>query len=321
MSELLVVKDDALINARYELDLTEQRLILFAISYVRKLGVSNSDLVIRIHASDYMKNFNVEKHAAYEALKNASSSLFERQFIYLKTDISTGEGELIRSKWVERVSYIEELAMLEVIFTSDVFSLITRLEDNFTSYQLKQVNKFTSKYGVRLYELLISWRDFGKTPVFEILELRYKLGVKENEYKTMANFKSRVLEPAIRQINEFTDINASYKQYKQGCKISGFEFTFKNKLKRGGKSTLQGKDTSNVLTKLSDRHIEYYASELSKQHSLYDLAGNMNSEEFEMWIVSVLKNKESIRYETAMRMYKSLRDLTDYKSSISELKL
>ena len=45
----------------------------------------------------------------------------------------------------------------------------------------------------------------------------------------MSNFKSRVLDPAINQINEHTDINVNYDQHKQGRIITGFSFTFKFK--------------------------------------------------------------------------------------------
>ena len=45
----------------------------------------------------------------------------------------------------------------------------------------------------------------------------------------MHHFKSRVLEAAISQINEHTDIKATYEQHKQGRTITGFSFKFKQK--------------------------------------------------------------------------------------------
>jgi plasmid replication initiation protein len=45
-----------------------------------------------------------------------------------------------------------------------MLSFITRLEEHFTSYQIKQVAQLTSKYAIRLYELLIAWREVGKVP-------------------------------------------------------------------------------------------------------------------------------------------------------------
>jgi plasmid replication initiation protein len=42
----------------------------------------------------------------------------------------------------------------------------------------------------------------------------------------MDNFKNRVLDVAINQINEHTDIKATYEQHKHGRKIIGFSFSF-----------------------------------------------------------------------------------------------
>ncbi|MCC6137703.1 MAG: replication initiation protein, partial [Bdellovibrionaceae bacterium] len=89
--------------------------------------------------------------------------------------------------------------------------------------------QLTSKYAVRLYELIISWRERGNVPFTGLKELRLKLGVEDNEYPTMDNFKRRVLDPSIKQINKHTDIIADYTQHKAGRTITGFSFTFTQK--------------------------------------------------------------------------------------------
>ncbi|HMY01532.1 MAG TPA: replication initiation protein RepM, partial [Agitococcus sp.] len=222
-----VVKDNALIDASYNLELTEQRLILLAILNARETGQGiDANSVLRIHASDYMSHFDVDKHASYEALKNAVSNLFGRQFSYTEKDELTGKSKQVRSRWVQKIAYIDDIGVLELAFTMDVVPLITRLEQHFTSYQLEQVAQLTSKYAVRLYELIISWRERGNVPFTGLKELRLKLGVEDNEYPTMDNFKRRVLDHSIKQINTHTDIIANYEQHKAGRVITGFSFSF-----------------------------------------------------------------------------------------------
>ena len=174
----LIVKDNALINASYNLDTVEQRLILLAILQARETRTGiDANTRLRIHASDYMSRFNVNKHAAYKALKTAVTNLFGRQFSYQTIDEKTGKSKKVISRWVQNISYIDDAATLEVTFTMDVVPLITRLEKQFTSYQLKQVTQLTGKYAIRLYELLIAWREVGKTPIFEVSDFRSKLGL------------------------------------------------------------------------------------------------------------------------------------------------
>ena len=57
-------------------------------------------------------------------------------------------------------------------------------------------------YSVRLYELLIQWKTAVKTPVFELSLFRGQMGLNDDEYKDMSNFKKRVLDLAINEINE-----------------------------------------------------------------------------------------------------------------------
>ncbi len=149
----LVVKDNALMNASYNLETSEQRLILLAIMNARETGQGiTADSKLEIHASDYAKHFNVSTDAAYKVLKDAVNNLFERKFSYVAEYKKTGKTGIVRSRWVSRVFYVDTLAILEITFAPDVVPLVTRLEEHFTSYQLKQVSQLTGKYAIRLYE-------------------------------------------------------------------------------------------------------------------------------------------------------------------------
>lgn len=256
MKNGLVVKDNALINASYNLELTEQRLIMLAIINARESGHGiTADSKLEIHASDYTNLFNVSIDASYKALKEAVNNLFNRQFSYIAEYKRTGKTGIVRSRWVSRIFYVDDLALLEITFAPDVVPLITRLEEHFTSYQIKQIAHLTSKYATRLYELLIAWREVGKVPQIEIGEFRNRLGLLENEYTAMHNFKKRVLEPSIQQINEYTDINVTYEQHKKGRIITAFSFNLKQKPK-----AKQIEPRADVLT---EKQILFFAHKLA----------------------------------------------------------
>jgi plasmid replication initiation protein len=68
--------------------------------------------------------------------------------------------------------------------------------------------------------LLIAWREVGKTPIFEVSDFRSKLGLTSDDYPRLDTFKRRVLESAVKQINEHTDI-IEVEQHKEGRSISG----------------------------------------------------------------------------------------------------
>ena len=224
----LVVKDNALINASYYLSLTEQRLILLAIIQARaeKKTTGNE---FKVKVSSYINAYGVADATAYEAIQKATETLRTRYFTFER--VVDGEPERVVSNWVQSIAYAENSSYIKIKFTDDVMPLITKLEKHFTSYQLEQVKDLTSIYAIRLYEMIIQWRATGKTQQIPIDELRYKLGIEPDQYKQMVNFKKKVLDFAINQINEHTDIKASYEQHKQGRSITGFTFSFKQKPK------------------------------------------------------------------------------------------
>lgn len=242
MRKDLITQDNALINASYNLDLAEKRLILLAIAKSRKVGQAiNSYESINIHASEYADSFKVERQASYWALMSASESLFKRYFIYKK--INKNNNEVIyKSRWISRINYVNKESIVEVIFAPDVIPFISQLEKCFTSYFLEDIAGLTSIYAIRLYELIIAWKSSHQTPVFEIKDFREKLGIGEFEYQAMNDFKKRVLNIAIKQINEHTNIQIEVEQHKRGRAISGFSFFFSEIKPKAD----DGKDTKTV---------------------------------------------------------------------------
>lgn len=293
---MLVVKDTALINASYNLELVEQRLILIAIVEAREKGKGiNADDPLTIHASTYIKTFNVEKHSAYTSLKAACKSLFSRQFSYEEIN-ENGNVTQYTSRWVSKIGYTNNEATVQIIFAPDVVPLITRLEKHFTSYEIEQVAQLHSKYSTRLYELLIAWRSVGKTPVIEIETLRKQLGILDSEYKIFSNFKLRVLDPAIKQINEHTDINATYEQYKNGRKIIGFLFKFKHKNKPYKPKNERDENTLDIFTKMTDAQRNFFAHKLSEMPEMSSYSqGTESYQQFAIRIADMLLDPQKFR--------------------------
>ena len=300
MKNGLVVKDNALLNASYNLELTEQRLIMLAIINARESGQGiTADSKLEIHASDYAKLFNVSIDASYKALREAVNNLFNRQFSYTAEYKRTGKTGIVRSRWVSRIFYVDDLALLEITFAPDVVPLVTRLEEHFTSYQAKQVAHLTSKYATRLYELLIAWREVGKVPQIEIGEFRNRLGLLDDEYTAMHNFKKRVLEPSIQQINEHTDINVTYEQHKKGRLISGFSFRLKQKQQPKIEKPVDPKrdpNTPDFFIPMTDAQRHLFAHKLSEMHEMSEYSvGTESYEDFAKRIAEMLLEPEKFR--------------------------
>ena len=311
----LVVKDNALINASYNLDLVEQRLILLAIVEARESGRGiNANKPLRVHASSYVNQFNVSRQTAYQALKDACRDLFARQFSYQEKR-EKGVAN-VTSRWVSQIAYIDDTATVELIFSPAIIPLITRLEEQFTSYELAQISGLNSAYAVRLYELLIAWRSTGKTPVIELSDFRQRLGVLETEYKRMYDFKKYVLDTAIKNVNEHTDITVKVEQHKTGRSITGFSFRFKQKQQPKIEKPIDPKrdpDTIDMFVSMTDAQINMFGNQLSRLPEFSNLAdGNESYDALASRIKDMLKDPKSKNnsYRTCGNWDLKLFDLT-----------
>ena len=304
MKKELVVKDNALINASYSLNLVEQRLILLAIVVLREhthnmqLDYIAFNKPIKVTADSYINTFGVSQSTAYETLKDACKTLFARQFSYQEPR-ERGRIANKTTRWVSDIAYVDNSATVEFTFAPAVLPLILHLEKHLTSYEITQVSNLTSGYAIRLYELLIAWRSVGKTPEIKLSEFRQKMGVLEGEYQRMGQFKEKVLHIAIEQINEHTDITAEYEQHKEGRSIVGFSFKFKQKQQpkiEKPKDLKRDPNTPDFFIKMTDAQRHLFANKMSEMPEMSKYSqGTESYQQFAVRIAEMLLQPEIFR--------------------------
>ena len=231
----LVVKSNRIITAFQNLSLTEMCLIQLAIVDARDTEHGlDINKPLNISAKRYAEIFDVQIDTAYKILASAGKGLRARYFTFLDAT-----GSKIETNWVQQVRYVKSEGRIEIIFTVAVVKEITRLSSHFTQYDLEFIATLNSIYSVRLYELIIKWLSAKKTDVFDYEILRGQLGIGVNEYQHMGDFKKRVLDLAVNEINDKTNIKVKYENVKQGRKIIGFTFTVHEKPKAKTKKVIE----------------------------------------------------------------------------------
>ncbi len=245
----LVVKTNQLNSALQNLSLPEIRIVQLAIVDARETNTGlSTDKPLRIDALRYAEMFETTRQNGYKRMKEAEETLFNRRFSYIDDN-----GKVIKSRWIQQVRYIDDEGAIELVFTLAVVNGISRIdgaEDFFTSYLLEQTASMDSIYSVRLYELLVQWKAAKQTPTFELEKFREQLGVEPSEYKAMCDFKKRVLQVGIDEINEKSDIKISYEQVKRGRSIAGFKFKVlaKDKPKNAKQHSNRDINTADMFT-------------------------------------------------------------------------
>lgn len=272
----LIVKDNALVEASHRLNEVEQRLVLLAILKIREKfddveSAQNQELTI--HADDYMQIFNVDRHAAYKALKKAVVGLYRAEWGY-KYINARGNVAVRYERFTQSAEYVEKEAHVKFMFSHAIIPMLVQLERNFTIYEIEQIANLSSRYSMRLFSLLMRFFD-KKTGrgwmEVSLDELRFKFKLLDHEYARMGNFKDKVLDLSVAQINENTDYTVTYEQRKQGRKIVAFRFDMVAKKKISSKQKNDNqRDTNTVdmFDNLTDKEREIVAQKNSYADSI-----------------------------------------------------
>ena len=295
MSKDLVVKANRLNQAFQVLTLAELHIVQLAIVDARETGTGlSTNTPLRIDAKRYAEVFNTTRQNAYQRMKEAEETLFNRRFSFYDES-----GKLIKSRWIQQVRYLDDEGAIELVLTLAVVQGISRIDgvkEFFTQYLLSQTSQLNSVYSARLYELLVQWRSAGKVPMIELVSFREQLGIGVNEYQRIDHFKARVLDSAVKEINEKTDIKVDYEQYKKGRSISGFSFKVKSKQNPKQLDSKRDPDTVDLFTKMTDAQRHLFAKKLSEMPDMSKYSqGTESFQQFAIRIAEMLLQPEKFR--------------------------
>lgn len=241
-SKLTITKDNQLIGASYELSISEQRVILLCIAKIDSRNPVPNNYEVTISVDDMASEIGVAKENAYRDLKKAVSILYQRT-IYIDPNEPASE-----MRWIYRKAFFKATGVAVISFSPDILKFLFELKARFTTYKLKDVSKFKCSYSIRFYELLIQFKDNDKLKV-DVKWLRDALQLGE-KYPRTSDIKKYVVMPAIKDINEFSNLKVTFEQVKFGREISHFVFHYTIK---------KGVNDNNKPPKLTDDYVQKHA--------------------------------------------------------------
>lgn len=220
----LVVKHNYLIEARYQaFTIVEQRIILMLLGQIQK---DDKDFkTYGVTVADFSRLTGLPLNGSfYENLRNTLTQLRSKT-IHIKRD----HGGFLVTGWLSSGEYIPDEGYIELCFDPKLKPYLLELKEKYTRYQLNIAIHFKSQYSIRLYECLkkeaqiiqeYKHKDnFEKKYSYE--ELRTIFSVGEKDYKLFKDFRVRVIEPAVKEISDKSDLNITQVDYlKTGRKIT-----------------------------------------------------------------------------------------------------
>ena len=201
----VAVQSNSMINSKYSLDPTQQKLILLAIAQIKvadekffKDSCSVAELEERLGVQIQHKQF-----------RDTCEDLFKKPI-----RINNGRSWKLFN-WFSSMQYIDEEARFEFKISDDLIPYLLKLKENFTTFNIEQALKFSGKYTTRFYQFLIQAqhqqakkRTFALEELYELLQLPPTLS-------RFDNFRLKVLEPSLAEISAKSDIKAAYEPTKK----------------------------------------------------------------------------------------------------------
>jgi len=209
-----VVMDNRLIESKQMMPLNAAKIVRMAIA-----KITYEDEIFRTYScsiTELAEFLRVSKSNLYRDIRGICDVL-ERSRVFVGTDDPAHPWK--RLQWIDYARY-DGNGMVSMRLSKDVEPYLIGLRKCYTQYRLRNIVDFSSFYAIRLYELLIhqiNLLDYngGETFSYTVDELRGLLFC-ETKFTRFADFRRKVLNLAVREINEKSDIHVEMIFFRQG---------------------------------------------------------------------------------------------------------
>jgi len=217
----IVKANDLIQKSRFSLQVQEQKIILYLISKIQPEDIDLKEHVF--HVRDFCKvcGLDSDNGKNYRNIKNTLKDLRDKSIW-----ITLENGKETTLAWFDKVTMERNSGKVEIKIDNMMKPYLMHLKEHYTQYELLYTLAMRSQYSIRLYELLKSY-EFKHKKTFRIEELK-KLVSAEN-YTRFPDFERKVLDIAMREINNLSDLSVTYAIIKEGKRYAQIEFSMRIK--------------------------------------------------------------------------------------------
>ena len=213
----LVVKANELVQkARYDLNIRELKILAFIFSKVKPTDAELQEYTFSVR--DFCTVCGIEERSGmnYANIKASLKGLRDKSFW-----VTDENGHDVLIGWLSKARINRGNGKIAVKLDEDMQKFVIGLFQNYTQYELLSTLPMKSAYSFRIYELLKSYAFTG-SHTFEVEELKRMLTAEH--FQNFKDFRRRVIEIAVREINLYTDILTSWEPITYGRKVTHIKF-------------------------------------------------------------------------------------------------
>lgn len=358
----ILSRSNKLILSRYSATLVENKIM--ALSFKRVKLNKNGNPAVVFTTNELRKLTGVKGNGFYDQLKIAAAGLMNKM-VYMEDEQAQSFSFI---NLIQKAEYRE--GSFTVVFTNESKALLYDLKSNFTSMSIDTLFSFKTNHAYRLYEILkvheykIGDNNKPVEIVYPLSDLKLQLNcintegkkVKielmkphpnydkivndldtEKKFESWYEFKRRVLEKAIKEINQTTELNISYVPIRtgRGGKTTAVRFYLQRKVVEKI-NTIESDETtrSEMVGKVKEiikdvdlsrkdciSLLKASDNNLDKIKTAYELAKKQEDiVNFVAWMISAIKNEYEKPVEVVEGSQKKAERIKKIKESMDDKK-
>jgi len=223
LSKRVYAHNDLIQRGRFDLTEQEQNIVFYLVSHIKKEDMGLDRHTFSMEDFFHLCGSEGEGGAPYAHMKKTLKNFADKSAWVVHPD---GYEELIRM--IDTIRLYPNSRKIAIGLHREMAPYLIQLQSDFTPVELYWIIAMKSKYSKRLYQVLKSHEWKKSTVRFGIDELKKQLFA-EN-WKNYGEFKRNVLDIALRDINELSDIKVKIvKIEKEGKRFAWLTFSIKTK--------------------------------------------------------------------------------------------
>jgi plasmid replication initiation protein len=219
-------KHAATIHCSNSLTLLQRKISNALLYHAYKELLQKEEHEITIKQLCRLIGYSGNNHSAIkDALKGMLSTVIEWNVV----SDTTGEEDWTASSMLASVSLRGPICLFAY---SPRMKQLLHSPSMFGKINLFIQSRFKSSYGLALYENCIRYRGLPHTKWFEIDMFRKLMGVPDDKYTIFRDFKRRVVDKSVEEVNTYSDLIVEPDYVKDGRQVGKIRFLLKERAKK-----------------------------------------------------------------------------------------
>ena len=219
-------KHSAIIHCSNSLSLLQRKITNALLFHAYKELLVKEEHEINVKQLCKLISYSGNNHAVIKtALKGLISTVIEWNVV----NDTTGNEDWTASSVIASVSlqgptcfYAYSPRMKQLLHSPSMFGKINLIIQS----------RFKSSYGLALYENSIRYRGLPYTKWFDIDTFRKLMGVPDDKYLIFRDFKRRVLDKSVQEVNTYSDFIIESELFREGRQVTKIRFSLKEREKK-----------------------------------------------------------------------------------------